>query len=76
MNKDKTITIPNADEEFDDPYIHAVSTKEFVETVEQAIQEEKDDPVTPNEDEITYTKPPDNTVIMNIYIPIESLAYL
>lgn len=38
------------DEELDDPYIHTISTKEFVETVERANQEENDDPVTPNED--------------------------
>lgn len=50
MNKDKPTTITDADEELDDPYIHTVSTEEFIETVERANQEEKDDPVTPNED--------------------------
>ncbi|WP_420146948.1 hypothetical protein [Spirosoma sp.] len=50
MNEDKLTTIPDADEELDDPYIHTVSTEEFVETVEQASKEREDDPVTPNED--------------------------
>lgn len=46
MNIDKLTIIPNTDEELDDPYMHTVSTEEFVETVERASQEEKDDPVT------------------------------
>lgn len=50
MITDKQPSTPDADEELDDPYIHTVSTKEFVETVEQANQEEKEDVVTPNGD--------------------------
>jgi|GEM_PF-5357559 len=50
MNTDKLTIIPNTDEELDDPYIHIVSTEEFVETVERASQEEKDDSVTSKED--------------------------
>lgn len=30
------MTIPDLAEELDDPYIHTISTEEFVETVEQA----------------------------------------
>jgi hypothetical protein len=50
MNKDKLTTIPDAEEELDDPYIHTVSTEEFVETVEQASKQREDYLVTPNED--------------------------
>lgn len=50
MNKDKLTTILDAYEELEDPYIHAVSTEEFVEAVERASQEEKDDLVIPNKD--------------------------
>lgn len=42
MGSDSPATIPDFEEDLDDPYIHAVSTEEFVETVEQATQEEKD----------------------------------
>lgn len=50
MNADDQKTSPNADEELDDPYVHTLSTQEFVETIERASQEEKDNAVTPNED--------------------------
>ena len=50
MNKDKLTTIPDAGEELDDPYIHTVSTEEFVELVEQASQEETDKVSTPSKD--------------------------
>lgn len=50
MSEDKRITIPDADEKVDDPYIHTVSTEEFVETVEQASRETKKDLITPNQD--------------------------
>ena len=50
MNEHKLTTIPDADEELDDPYIHTVSTEEFVETVERDSQEENDDLITLNED--------------------------
>ncbi|MVM42287.1 hypothetical protein GO730_39015 [Spirosoma sp. HMF3257] len=48
MNRDKQPIPPDADEELDDPYVHTVSTEEFVETVEQASQEKKEDVLTPN----------------------------
>ena len=50
MNIDKQPFTPDADEELDDPYVHTVSTKEFVETMEQASQETKKDVFTPNGD--------------------------
>ncbi|WP_170069406.1 hypothetical protein [Spirosoma pollinicola] len=50
MNPDTPPTTPNSDEELDDPYIHTVSTEEFVETVERASQEENDDVLAPKED--------------------------
>ncbi|WP_168207711.1 hypothetical protein [Spirosoma sp. KCTC 42546] len=34
--------IPDSEEDVDDPYIHTVSTEEFVETVERASQEESE----------------------------------
>ncbi len=40
MNSDQSITTPELEEKLDDPYIHTVSTEEFVNTVEQANQEE------------------------------------
>lgn len=49
MNTDKQTITPDADEELDDPYIHTVSTEEFVEAVEQASQETKEDISTPDE---------------------------
>lgn len=50
MNLDTLTTVPDSDEELDDPYIHTVSTEEFVETVERASQEENDDVLVPKED--------------------------
>ncbi|UFH57881.1 hypothetical protein [Spirosoma sp. KNUC1025] len=50
MNRDKQPIPPDADEELDDPYVHTVSTEEFVETVEQASLETKEDVVIPNQD--------------------------
>lgn len=50
MNIDKQPSILDADEELDDPYVHTVSTEEFVETVEQASLETKEDVVIPNQD--------------------------
>ncbi|GAB4019429.1 hypothetical protein GCM10028808_57160 [Spirosoma migulaei] len=50
MNTDKQTFPPEADEELDDPYVHPVLTEEFVETVEQASQESKQDVLTPNGD--------------------------
>ncbi len=40
MNLEESIPSPDLDEELDDPYIHTVSREEFVETVEQANQQE------------------------------------
>lgn len=39
---------PDSEEDLDDPYIHTVSTEEFVETVEQASQEESDNELGSN----------------------------
>lgn len=50
MNMDKQTSTPDEDEELDDPYVHTVSTEEFVEAVEQASQETKEDVLTPNQD--------------------------
>ncbi|GAB4006575.1 hypothetical protein GCM10028808_08710 [Spirosoma migulaei] len=50
MNIDKQPIPPDADEELDDPYVHIVSTEEFVETVEQASQEERNTGLVPNKD--------------------------
>ena len=50
MSNDKPTTIPNADEELDDPYIHTVSTEEFVETVERASQQEQENGLSPNDE--------------------------
>ncbi|GAB4019484.1 hypothetical protein GCM10028808_57390 [Spirosoma migulaei] len=48
MNIDKQPSTPDADEKLDDPYVHTVSTEEFVEAVEQASQEMKEGVLTPN----------------------------
>ena len=40
MNEDDSETSSDSEEEPDDPYIHTVSTEEFVETVEKASHEE------------------------------------
>lgn len=48
MKVDEQKTSPKADEELDDPYIHALSTEEFVENVERASQEETDETLTPS----------------------------
>jgi hypothetical protein len=42
MSLDNPSTIPDSEEDLDDPYVHTVSTEEFVETVERATQEEND----------------------------------
>ncbi|GAB3226650.1 hypothetical protein [Spirosoma arcticum] len=42
MNVDNPATNPDAEEDLDDPYVHTVSTEEFVETVEEATQAEND----------------------------------
>ncbi|GAB4039857.1 hypothetical protein [Spirosoma gilvum] len=49
MSIDKLTTVPDEDEELDDPYVHTVSTEEFVETVEREIREEKEDGLTATE---------------------------
>jgi hypothetical protein len=50
MNIDKLPSTPDTDDELDDPYVHTVSTEEFVEAVEQASQEMKEGALLPNED--------------------------
>lgn len=50
MNINKQTITQDEDEGLDDPYIHTVSTEEFVETVEQASLETKEDVVIPNQD--------------------------
>lgn len=50
MSKDKLSTIPDADEELDDPYIHTVSTEEFVETVERDNHQDKENGISPSEE--------------------------
>ena len=49
MSVNKATTIPDSDEELDDPYIHTVLTEEFVETVERASQKQNDEELAPNE---------------------------
>ncbi|RAI72870.1 hypothetical protein HMF3257_38820 [Spirosoma telluris] len=39
--KDSSPT-PDPEDELDDPYVHTVSTEEFIEIIEQASQEEAD----------------------------------
>ncbi|ADB40815.1 hypothetical protein [Spirosoma linguale] len=51
MNVEKLTTIPDPNQELDDPYVHTVSTEEFVEAVERTSQEEKNDGLTPNEED-------------------------
>lgn len=41
---------PEEQEELDDPYIHSVSTEEFVETVERASHEEDEKELTPSQE--------------------------
>jgi hypothetical protein len=50
MSVDNPATIPDSEDELDDPYVHTVSTEEFVETVERASQEETDYLIAPNGD--------------------------
>lgn len=38
-----TVGNPDPEEELDDPYVHTVSTEEFVEAVEQAGNDENDE---------------------------------
>ena len=50
MNLANFSSNPEPEEDIDDPYIHTVSTEEFVETAERASQEKNDEMLTPNED--------------------------
>ena len=50
MNINNPETNSDSEEDLHDPYIHIVSTEEFVETVEQASQEESDNGWVPNKD--------------------------
>ena len=49
MNSATLTTSPDSDEDRDDPYIHIVSTEEFVESVEQANHEENAERLDSNE---------------------------
>ena len=50
MNLNNPTIIPESEEELDDPYVHTVSTEEFVETVEQVSREENDKVLSPKRD--------------------------
>jgi len=50
MNSATPTTRPDSDEELDDPYIHIVSTEEFVESVEHDGQHENNEELDSNED--------------------------
>lgn len=50
MSQESPVPIPDPLEELDDPYVHTVSTEEFVETVERASQEETDEVLTSSQD--------------------------
>ena len=50
MSLESPVSIPDPAEELDDPYIHTISTEEFVETVERASQEETDEVLTLSQD--------------------------
>lgn len=50
MSLESSLPLPEPAEELDDPYIHTVSTEEFVETLERAGQEETDDDEAPNKE--------------------------
>ena len=50
MNLPDPVTSPGLADELDDPYIHAVLTEEFVQTVERASQEETDEGLMPSRD--------------------------
>ena len=42
MLEDSPTTDPEPDEDLDDPYVHLVSTEEFVETAEKGSQEQEE----------------------------------
>lgn len=50
MNLDTPTTSPDSDEDMDDPYIHTVSTEEFVKSVERANHEENEAELDSNQD--------------------------
>ncbi|GAB3740537.1 hypothetical protein GCM10028774_56380 [Spirosoma jeollabukense] len=50
MNEDNPVTSPDSADELDDPYIHSISTEEFVQSVELATQEETDEKLTPSQE--------------------------
>ncbi len=50
MHVDHPTTIADSDEELDDPYVHTVSTEEFIQTVERDSQDENDEALAPQED--------------------------
>ena len=50
MSQESPVPIPDPLEELDDPYVHTVSTEEFVETVERVSQKETDEVLTSSQD--------------------------
>lgn len=50
MNSATLTTSPDSDEDMDDPYIHIVSTEEFVESVEHDSQHENNEELDSYED--------------------------
>ncbi|GAB3789240.1 hypothetical protein GCM10028818_57390 [Spirosoma horti] len=48
MTLEDPLTDSDSAEEIDDPYIHTVSTEEFVQTVERASQDETDSMLSSN----------------------------
>ncbi|GAB3767455.1 hypothetical protein GCM10028818_00260 [Spirosoma horti] len=46
MNSKNPTASVEPEEDLDDPYVHTVSTEEFVETIERASQEDNDEVLT------------------------------
>lgn len=76
MNVEKLTTIPDPNQELDDPYVHTVSTEEFVEAVERTSQEEKNDGLTPNEEDwFVLTKPWTHSLLLYVSSLYRSRAF-
>lgn len=50
MSLPDTSTSPNSVDELDDPYIHTVSTEEFIQTVEWASKEETEEQLSTSQE--------------------------
>jgi len=48
MNPQNNTLTPGSEHDFDEPYVHTVSTEEFVEAVERTSQDEKVDLLVPS----------------------------